>query len=43
MQIYIFFNILIPSFYVTFCDEQAASSGCTMQVVLHQEEAFISF
>jgi len=37
-----FKNILIQSFYVTLCDEQAASSGCTMRVQYHQE-AFVSF
>lgn len=41
-NIYIYF-ILIQSFYVTFYDEQAASSGCTMRVQYHQEEAFVSF
>lgn len=38
---YVYIFISIQSFYVTFCDEQAASSGCTMQVHSHQEEAFV--
>lgn len=37
------FLFKFKSFYATFCDEQAASSGCTMQVQSHQEEAFVSF